>query len=332
MKKRISVCTPCYNEKDNIRRCYETVRRVFETELPDYEREHIFSDNCSTDGTVEILRAIAAQDKHAKVILNARNFGIVRSSTNGIFSATGDAVFMFLPADLQDPPELMPEFVRRWQEGYDVVYGVRESRDEFPPMVWLRKTYYFCLSRLSHVKVPMGLSDFQLIDRRIMEAMRQFDDAYPFMRVWPFQCTARTFGIPYRWQARTDGVSKNRLIHLIDQGLNGIISTTHVPTRIALFAGFVISAVSLLYTVVNVVGTLLLPAPPVGAGIRTLIAGMFFFNGVIIFFLGVLGEYVLSIHQQVRRPPRVVERERINFETDEAASLRVIAEQKKAAG
>ncbi|MDX1922050.1 MAG: glycosyltransferase family 2 protein [Alphaproteobacteria bacterium] len=312
---RISVCTPCFNERESIRRCYETVRKVFEETMPDVEREHIFADNGSTDGTVEILREIAANDPCVKVILNMRNFGIIRSSMNGILSSSGDAVFMFMPADLQDPPELMPQFVKLWREGYEVVYGTREIREEHPLMRSVREMYYKVLRAFSSVQLPMNISDYQLLDKRVIDAMRQFDDAYPFVRAMPFQCTSRTIAVPYTWRARAAGVSKNRLFNLIDQGLNGFIATTHVPIRLALLAGFLISACSILYAVVNVVGSLFAPEPMVGAGIRTLIAGMFLFNGIILFFLGVLGEYVLSIHQQVRRPPRVVERERINFDT-----------------
>ena len=311
--KRISVCTPCYNEVGNIRRCYETIRTVFETELKDYEREHIFADNCSTDGSIDILRDIAKNDPCVKVILNAKNFGIVRSSTNGIFSATGDAVFMFMPADLQEPPELMPQFVKLWEQGYHVVYGIKREREESRLMSSLRKIYYFFLTRLSTLNLPMNLSDYQLLDKKILDAMRRFDDAYPFMRALPFQCTSKTVGIPYTWAARRNGFSKNKWINLIDQGLNGIISTTQVPTRIALFVGIAIAVCSVLYAIINIVVTMLAPLTGVGAGIKTLIAGMFFFNGIILFFLGVLGEYVLAIHQQVRRQPGVIEEERINF-------------------
>ncbi len=311
--KRITVCTPCYNEEGNIERCYEAVRQVFETHLPQYEREHIFSDNCSTDGTVRILKDIAAKDKQVKLILNARNFGIIRSSINGIFSSSGDAVFMFVPADLQDPPDLMPKFVKKWEEGYDVVYGVKESREESKIMTLVRKAYYRLLSSLSNLALPLNLSDFQLLDKKIIEAMRAFEDMYPFVRAMPFRCSSKTIGIPYRWCARRNGLSKNRLVNLIDQGLNGIISTTHVPMRLALFMGFAIAIGSLLYAIVNIITGLISPDPVVGSGIKTLIAGMFLFNGIIIFFLGVLGEYILSIHQQVRHPPRVVENERVNF-------------------
>lgn len=314
--KRISVCTPCYNEAGNILRCYEVVRALFESQLPNYEYEHIFSDNCSTDGTVDILRDIARKDRRIKVILNAKNFGIVRSSANGIFSATGDAVFMFMPADLQEPADLIPEFVRLWEQGYHVVYGIKKKREEPAFLTTLRKIYYMILTNLSALRLPMNLSDFQLLDKRILDAMRQFDDAYPFLRALPFQCTSNSIGVPYVWNSRKSGLSKNRWMNLIDQGLNGIISTTQVPTRLALFAGFVISICSLIYTVVNVIMSLIAPPSDVGAGIKTLIAGMFFFNGIILFFFGVLGEYVLAIHQQIRRQPRVVELERINFDSN----------------
>lgn len=312
---RITICTPCFNERDNIQRCYETVKQIFDKELPGYEREHIFSDNASTDGTTEILRVIAANDPSVKVIVNARNFGIIRSSFNGIVNASGDAVFMFVPADLQDPPELFPEFVKHWEQGAEVVYGVRESREEPPLMANARRAYYWLWKKLANTDFPMNLSDFQLLDKRVIEAMRQFKDTYPFVRVMPFQVTSRTVGVPYRWRARVAGISHNRLIHLIDQGLNGIISTTQAPTRVMLLGGVAIAAFSLVYAVANVVAALLFPQPGIAAGIRTLIAGMFFFNGLLLFAVGIIGEYVLAIHQQVRHPPRVVERERINFGT-----------------
>lgn len=311
--RRITICTPCFNERDNIQRCYEAVKQIFDTELAGYEREHIFSDNASTDGTTEILRVIAANDPCVKVIVNARNFGIIRSSFNGILNASGDAVFMFVPADLQDPPELFPEFVRHWEQGAEVVYGIRESREESPLMANARRAYYWLWKRLANADFPMNLSDFQLLDRKVIVAMRQFKDAYPFVRIMPFQVTSRTIGVPYRWRARVAGVSHNRLIHLIDQGLNGIISTTQAPTRVVLLGGVAIASVSLVYAAANIVSALLFPQPEVATGIRTLIAGMFFFNGLLLFAVGLIGEYVLAIHQQVRHPPRVVERERINF-------------------
>jgi glycosyltransferase involved in cell wall biosynthesis len=311
--KTISVCTPCYNEIDNVETCYRRVKAMFDEHFPNYKREHIFADNCSNDGTAEKLREIAAQDPSVKVILNARNFGIVRSSFNGICNATGDAVFMFVPADLQDPPELMPQFVKLWEQGYDVVYGQRMAREEFGLMRVVRNLYYSILKKLSIYEVPLNLSDFQLLDQKIIKGMRRFDDYYPFVRIMPFLCSANTVGVPYKWEARAKGVSKNRLFQLIDQGLNGIISTSNALVRIALIGGMLMSVLSVGYAILSVIVNLLYPDPRVSLGMQTLICGMFFFNGILLFFIGMIGEYIMAIHSQVRRAPMVIEKERINF-------------------
>lgn len=311
-RKVISICTPCYNEAGGIRECWQTIKDIFEKELPEYDREHIFADNASTDGTLEILKEIAAGDPQVRVIANARNFGIVRSGFNAIINASGDATFMFMPADLQDPPELMPQFVRLWEQGYEVVYGIRESREESPVMIFVRNFYYRIISKLSGLDIPRQVGDYQLVDRRVIEAIRRYDDAYPFTRVMPFQCSNRTAGIPYRWRARKTGFSKNRMVNLIDQGLNGIISITSVPSRIALMLGASIAGLSLVFAVFRLIGTLIAPTDT-APGIHTLIIGMFFMNGLLLFFIGLIGEYIISIHAQVRRQPLIVERERINF-------------------
>jgi glycosyltransferase involved in cell wall biosynthesis len=149
MPKTISIITPCFNEEASIRECHDTIKRVMDTELPGYGREHIFCDNASTDRTVEILREIAAGDKSVKVIVNSRNFGILRNNYNGVLAATGDAVILFMPADLQDPPELIPTFVRHWEAGSEIVYGIRAQREEAFLLRNARRLYYQILSRLS---------------------------------------------------------------------------------------------------------------------------------------------------------------------------------------
>src|ERR1700759_5681571 len=168
--KTISIVTPCYNEKLNVRDCYEAVRRIFAEKLPFYRYEHIFCDNASDDRTVEILREIAATDKSVSIIVNARNFGPLRNTYNGVMASTGDAVLLFLPADLQDPPELLPQFVGHWEAGYEIVYGIRATREEGWLMRTIRNTYYKMLTRLSEIRVPPGVGDFQLVDRRVIEA------------------------------------------------------------------------------------------------------------------------------------------------------------------
>lgn len=311
--KTISIVTPCFNEQLTVRDCYDAVRSLFDSELAGYRREHVFCDNASTDDTVKILREIAAADPNVRVIVNARNFGPLRNTFNGVMAATGDAVLLFLPADLQDPPELIPEFVRHWEQGYEIVYGIRKTREEGRVMRMVRGMYYQLLTRLSEIKVPPGVGDFQLVDRRVVEAMRQVRDLYPFMRMMTFECGGRAIGIPYTWRARKKGFSKNRASTLIDQGLNGLVSFTAGPMRLALFAGFVIAALSITYALLSFVIGLLMYQRVTEPGIMTLIVALFFFGGVQLFVLGMIGEYILAIYGQVRSKPIVFERERINF-------------------
>lgn len=311
--KTISVVTPCYNEEDNVRDCYEAVRKLFETELTGYAREHIFCDNASTDRTLAVLKEIAAADSSVRIIVNTRNFGPLKNTFNGVMASTGDAVLLFLPADLQDPPELLPQFVKLWEAGNEIVYGIRAVREEGRLMRSVRNVYYRILTRFSEFEIPPGVGDFQLVDRRVVEAMRQVSDNYPFMRMMTFECGGRAIGVPYTWRARKKGLSKNRLSALFDQSLNGLVSFTTAPLRASLIVGFILSALSVAYSLVNFVIGIVLYRQLAEPGIMTLIVALFFFGGVQLFFIGMLGEYILSIHGQVRGKPVVFERERINF-------------------
>jgi glycosyltransferase involved in cell wall biosynthesis len=311
-RKLISVVTPCFNEQDNVTACHEAVRAVFEKELPGYDYEHVFCDNASTDATAGVLRDLAARDPRVKVILNARNFGPFRSMFNGILNTSGDAVLLMLAADLQDPPELLPRFVRLWEDGHEVVYGVRRQREEGRLMRAVRRLYYRTVSRCADIDIPLNAGEFQLVDRKVVEALRGCEDYYPYIRGLVANCGFRRAGVEYTWRARRRGFSKNRLYHLIDQGLNGLISFTNLPMRVCMLTGVALAALSFVYAAFTVGYHLLWggQAPP---GIPTLIAALFLFSGVQLFFFGVLGEYVSAIHSQVRRRPLVVERGRINF-------------------
>lgn len=311
--KTISIVTPCYNEDENVRDCYEAVRQLFEGKLSGYRREHIFCDNASTDDTQRILRAIAAADPAVHVIINARNFGPLKNTFNGVMASTGDAVLLFLPADLQDPPELIPQFVALWEAGNEIVYGIRATREESWLMRNLRNGYYRLLTRFSEISVPPGVGDFQLVDRRVVDAMRQVHDGYPFMRMMTFECGGKAVGVPYTWRARKKGFSKNRASALIDQGLNGLVSFTSAPLRLGLFAGFVLSFLSLAYAFINLLIGLVRYRQVAEPGIMTIIVAIFFFGGIQLFFMGMIGEYILAIYGQVRDKPVVFERERINF-------------------
>jgi glycosyltransferase involved in cell wall biosynthesis len=312
-KKLISIVTPCYNEEDNVGECYETVKKIVEEQLPDYTYEHIFCDNASTDGTVSRLKEIAKLDRRVKIIVNARNVGPFRSTFNGLLSTSGDAVLVLLAADLQDPPELLPEFVKKWREGHEVVFGVRKRREENFLLLWTRKIYYRLVNQLANIHIPPDAGEFQLVDRVIIDALRQCDDYYPYIRGLVANCGFRTTRIEYTWKARKRGLSKNRLLHLVDQGLNGLVSFTMVPLRLCMFFGLLVAVSSLVFSLVTLVINLLHRelAPP---GIPTLIVAVFFFAGLQLFFFGVLGEYIGAIHFQVRKRPLVIERERINFD------------------
>lgn len=311
--KTISIVTPCYNEELNIEECWRTIRELFETKLNGYVREHIFCDNASTDKTVEILRRIAANDPSVKIIVNARNFGPLRSNYNGVMASSGDAVLLCMAADLQDPPELIPEFLALWESGNDVVYGVRARREEGILMRNVRDIYYRLLTGLSDLVVPPGVGDFQLVDRQIIESMRKIDDVHPFMRMMTFECGGRITGVEYTWRARKRGLSKNSILRLIDQGVNGFVTFTVMPVRLVFFVGFVIAAAALLYAFTIILLWLFSSHISIEPGIVTIITAIFFFGGVQLVVAGLIGEYTLAIYGQVRKKPVVFENERINF-------------------
>lgn len=312
--KKISVITPCFNEEANIVECIEEIQKIFKRDLPAYDLEHIFCDNCSTDRTVEILKTRASEDKRIKIIINSRNFGILKNTYNGVLNATGDAIVLFMPADLQDPPELIPEFVRQWEMGYEIVYGIRKQREEGFCIRNIRKAYYRLLSACTYIDYPPDVGDYQLIDRVVLNAMKKIDDAQPFMRLMTFDCGFRKYGISYTWRARKKNVSKNKIMHMVDQGVNGIISFSSVPLRLALYFGITLSGLSFIYAFVVLVMAIIGQTFPAGKGIPTVIVALFFFSGIQLLFAGILGEYILAIYNQVRRRPLIIERERVNFD------------------
>jgi polyisoprenyl-phosphate glycosyltransferase len=285
---------------------------LFEQDLRDYRREHIFADNASQDGTAAILRSLAAADPDVKVILNSRNFGPFRSTFNALRYATGDAILVYLPADLQDPPELIPEMVRHWENGIEVIAGARTNSDESWALRSCRRIFYRLVSTLSEFDIPENVGEFQLIDRKVWEVVVSHHDHYPYIRGIIASAGFRRLILPYKMRARKRGISKNNVLRLIDQAMNGIFSFTSAPMRISSFLGFGIAFLAFLYAVVSLALGLFFPgAAP--RGTQTIIVALFFFSGVQLMFIGLLGEYITAIHAQVRRGPMVVERERINI-------------------
>ena len=315
--KTISIVSPAYNEDDNVEHCYDVVREIFERDLPGYRREHIFVDNASEDRTVEILKDLAAKDPSVKVVVNARNFGVFRSVFNALRYAEGDAVLVLLPVDLQDPPDLIPEFVRLWESGYEIVAGARTEREESFSMRSARKIFYWIVNKLSDFEIAQNVGEFQLLDRKAMDALMAHEDQYPYIRGMIASLGFKKIIVPYTWKERKRGISKHNFLMLVDTALNGIFSFTRAPMRFCTIVGLLISLFCIAFALLNVLLYFISPdlAP---RGITTIITSLFFLSGIQMFFIGMLGEYVTSIHFQVRRAPIVIERERVNIDPPEA--------------
>jgi glycosyltransferase involved in cell wall biosynthesis len=308
--KHITVVTPCYNEEENVEEVYRQAREVFAT-IEGVTYEHLFIDNYSSDRTPELLRAMAAADPKVKVILNARNFGHIRSPYHGLLQASGDAAIL-LVCDLQDPPELMRDFVEEWRKGAKLVVGVKPSADESSLMFAIRRMYYRTVTRIADVKLIQNFTGFGLYDRVVLEQLRKMDDPYPYLRGLISEVGFAPVQIPYNQPRRKRGITKNNFYTLYDIAMLGITSHSRVPLRIATMAGFVLSGLSLFISLVYLVLKLVFWSE-FSAGTAPILIGMFFFASVQLFFIGLLGEYVGAILTHVMKRPLVVERERINM-------------------
>ena len=310
--KKLSIITPCYNEEVNVEICAQELMKVMQEKLSGYDYEHIFADNASTDSTLMKLRELAAKDDHIKVISNRRNVGPFRNMWNAMKSATGDAVVPLLPADLQDPPSVIPELVKHWEQGFLVTYGVRANREESIIMRMARGLYYRIIKKFASAVIPLNSGEFLLADKKVIDSILVVDDQYPYIRGLIAQTGVKSASVPYTWVRRERGKSKNSFISLIDQAINGFVSTSRVPARLALLGGFLLSFLGFAYAIFTAV-MVLISDGTAPVGIPTIIVGIFLLGGVQLLFLGLIGEYILSIHGQVRRTPPMFETERINF-------------------
>ncbi len=306
----ISIVTPCFNEEENVRELHAQVRAVMEKQGT-YRWEHIFIDNASTDRTVDVLREIAAEDANVKVIVNLRNFGQIRSPYHAVLQAKGDAV-IGMAADLQDPPALIPDFLVQWEAGFKVALGVKKGGEETWPMSAVRAAYYRLLAEITSVELVKNATGFGLYDRQVIELIREMNEMYPYFRGLVAELGFPIAQIPYFKPLRKRGFTKNNLLSLFDVAMLGLTTHSKAPLRFATLAGFLLSGLSLLVALVYVVAKLLFwYSYP--AGIAPVLIGVFAALSVQLFFLGVLGEYIGSIHTHLVRRPLVVERERINF-------------------
>lgn len=313
MRKLISVVTPAYNEAGNIDDLIDQVRTIFETQLTEYDYEHIIIDNCSSDETVALVKKHCNVDKRIKLIVNSRNFGHIRSPVYAMRQAQGAAVIS-LVADFQDPPVLIPEFVRIWEQGeHQMVLGVKRSSAESPLFFFVRKTYYSLVSKLSEIELVKNFTGFGLYDRRVIDAIRSIDDAYPYWRGLICEVGFSKYQYLYDQPVRTRGITKNNFYTLYDIGMLGLTTHSKLPLRLCTIFGFAASIVSLLiafaYLIIKI-----LHWDEMSLGVAPLVIGMFLFGSIQLMVIGFLGEYVGNIHTQILRRPLVVELERVNFE------------------
>lgn len=314
MKKKISIVTPCYNEEPNVEELYLQVRAQFDKLSHMYDYEHIFIDNASTDNTVAELKKLAAKDRNVKIIVNAMNFGHIRSPFYGLCQATGDAALLMV-ADLQDPPELIPQFLEQWESGRRVVIGIKNKSKENPIMYGLRTMFYKMIKKISETRQIENFTGFGLYDKTFIQLLRSIDDPYPYMRGLVAEYGGELGEVYYTQPKRLHGKTHNNFYTLYDMAMLGFVNHSKVPLRMASFIGFLCSAVSLLVAFVYFLYKLFY-WDSFQVGQAPLVIGMFFFASIQLFFLGIVGEYVGSILTQVRRRPLVIEKERVNFDEE----------------
>ena len=308
--KRISVVAGCYNEEENIEELHSRLCTQFE-QYPGYEFELILIDNASTDNTVKVIKSLIEKDSRVRLIVNARNFGHIRSPFYAFLQAHGDAVIT-MASDLQDPPELIKDFISNWEQGYKIVVGVKPKSMESPVMAWMRRSYYRLIGNLSDIKLISNFTGFGLYDRQVVEEIRRIDDPYPYFRGLISEIGFEPIEVPYIQPQRKRGTTKNNFYSLYDIAILGITSHSKIPIRLATMTGFCLSAGSLVVAIAYLLYKLLY-WNSFSVGMAPILIGFFFFASVQLFFVGILGEYIASIHTQVHKRPLVVEKERINF-------------------
>lgn len=310
--KLISIVSPCYNEEKNVAELCERTRAVL-LGFPQYRYEHILIDNNSTDNTVAVLRRLARADRHVKVIVNSRNFGHIRSPIHAMYQASGDAIITLL-SDLQDPPELIRDMLLEWQAGTPIVLGIKNTSDEGGLMFGIRTLYYRLVAKLTHVQVFEHFTGFGLYDRKVIEILKtQFHDPYPYFRGMIAEVGFAHKKLYYNQKRRSRGITKNNFYTLYDLAMLGITNLSKVPLRIFTFCGFALSLLSLLTAFFYLFYKLLFWSS-FTVGIAPVVIGVFFFMSIQMIGLGVLGEYIGSIHTMVQDRPLVIEKERINFD------------------
>lgn len=309
--KKISILIPCYNEEENVVPMSEAIVNLFTTELNNYDYELIFIDNDSKDRTRELLREICSNNKHVKAIFNAKNFGQFNSPYHGILQTTGDCTISMV-CDFQDPIELIPQYIKEWENGYKIVIGIKTSSKENPIMYRLRSIYYKVIKKFSDVEQIEHFTGSGLYDKDFVNILRDLKDPTPFLRGIVAELGYKRKEIPYEQPKRRAGKTSNNFMRLYDAAMLSITSYTKIGLRLCTFFGMFVGLCSVLigfvYLVMKIIWWDNFPA-----GMAPALIGMFFLGAVQLFFIGFIGEYILSINQRIMNRPLVIEEERINF-------------------
>ena len=308
--KKISIVIPTYNEIDNIALLVSELTEILEKELSNYNYEIIVIDNYSTDGTRDEIRKLCALNKNVKGILNAKNFGQLNSPFYGITQITGDAVILMC-ADFQDPPRMILNFVKEWENGYKIVIGIKNKSKESKFMYLARTMYYKMIDKMADIKHIEHFTGFGLYDKKFIDVLRKLDDPTPYLRGIVAELGFTRKEIPYEQQQRKFGKTKNNFFSLYDVGMLGITSYTKIILRLATFIGFFVGVISFFLSIIYLILKLIYwDSYPAG----TAPILMFFLGSLQLFFIGILGEYIMNINTKVLKRPLVVEEERINFD------------------
>lgn len=310
--KKISILIPCYNEQENVVPMSNAITELFETELTNYDYELLFIDNDSSDNTRPLLREICSKNPHVKAIFNAKNFGQFNSPYYGMLQTTGDCTISMV-CDFQDPVELIPQYIREWENGYKIVIGIKTSSKESRIMYHLRSLYYKMIKKFSDVEQIEHFTGSGLYDKEFIEVLRNLNDPTPFLRGIVAELGFKRKEIPYEQPQRRAGKTHNNFASLYDAAMLSITSYTKVGLRLCTFFGVFCGVVSVIFGIVYLVLKIIF-WDSFAAGMAPMLIGMFFLGAVQLFFIGFIGEYILSINKRVMNRPLVIEDERLNFD------------------
>lgn len=323
-KKKISIMVPCYNEEENVVPLSEAVIETLERDLPEYDYELLFIDNCSKDRTREKLILLCGKNKKIKAIFNTKNFGQFNSPYYGLCQTTGDCTIC-LCADFQDPIDMIPKFVREWEKGYKIVCGIKTSSKENKIMYFLRSMYYKTIKKMSEVEQIEHFTGFGLYDKSFIQVLRDLKDPTPFLRGIVAELGPERKDIEYEQQERRAGKTSNNWYRLYDAAMLSFTSYTKIGLRLATFLGFGMSACSIVVAIIYFV-LKLMHWNDFPAGMTPVLIGVFVMGSMQLFFIGLLGEYIMNMNARLMNRPLVVEQERINFDEDEDERVAKVSE------